>query len=50
MQLSDLETPVLTADPDAIERNVMRMQAGCGVARGDRVVDRWAVATRGVFS
>ena len=29
MQLSDLETPVLTADLDAIERNVSRMQAYC---------------------
>ena len=29
MQLADLETPVLTADLDAIERNVSRMQAYC---------------------
>ena len=29
MRLSDLETPVLTADLDAIERNVSRMQAYC---------------------
>jgi D-serine deaminase-like pyridoxal phosphate-dependent protein len=29
MRLSELETPVLTADLDAIERNVARMQAYC---------------------
>ena len=29
MRLSDLETPVLTADLDAIERNISRMQAYC---------------------
>jgi D-serine deaminase-like pyridoxal phosphate-dependent protein len=29
MRLSELETPVLTADLDAIERNVSRMQAYC---------------------
>jgi D-serine deaminase-like pyridoxal phosphate-dependent protein len=29
MRLSDLETPVLTADLDAIERNVARVQAYC---------------------
>ena len=29
MRLSELETPVLTADLDAIERNVFRMQAYC---------------------
>jgi D-serine deaminase-like pyridoxal phosphate-dependent protein len=29
MQLSELETPVLTGDLDAIERNVFRMQAYC---------------------
>ena len=29
MRLSDLETPVLVADLDAIERNVSRMQAYC---------------------
>ena len=29
MQLADLETPVLIADLDAIERNVARMQAYC---------------------
>ncbi|HUQ21944.1 MAG TPA: D-TA family PLP-dependent enzyme [Gaiellaceae bacterium] len=29
MQLSELETPVLVADLDAIERNVSRMQAYC---------------------
>ena len=29
MRLADLETPVLTADLDAIERNVARMQAYC---------------------
>ena len=29
MRLSDLETPVLIADLDAIERNVFRMQAYC---------------------
>ena len=29
MRLADLETPVLTADLDAIERNVTRMQAYC---------------------
>jgi D-serine deaminase-like pyridoxal phosphate-dependent protein len=29
MRLSELETPVLTADLDAIERNISRMQAYC---------------------
>jgi D-serine deaminase-like pyridoxal phosphate-dependent protein len=29
MRLADLETPVLTADLDAIERNISRMQAYC---------------------
>ena len=29
MRLSELETPVLTGDLDAIERNVFRMQAYC---------------------
>jgi D-serine deaminase-like pyridoxal phosphate-dependent protein len=29
MRLADLETPVLTADLDAIERNITRMQAYC---------------------
>ena len=30
MRLADLETPVLTADLDAIERNISRMQAWLG--------------------
>jgi D-serine deaminase-like pyridoxal phosphate-dependent protein len=29
MELSDLDTPVLTADLDAVERNIARMQAYC---------------------
>ena len=29
MRVSELETPVLTGDLDAIERNVSRMQAYC---------------------
>jgi D-serine deaminase-like pyridoxal phosphate-dependent protein len=29
MRLADLETPVLTADLDAVERNISRMQAYC---------------------
>ena len=29
MRLVDLETPVLTADLDAVERNISRMQAYC---------------------
>jgi D-serine deaminase-like pyridoxal phosphate-dependent protein len=29
MRISELETPVLTGDLDAIERNVSRMQAYC---------------------
>ena len=29
MELADLETPVLTADLDAVERNIARMQAYC---------------------
>src|SRR5881398_3138852 len=29
MRLSELDTPVLTADLDAVERNIARMQAYC---------------------
>jgi D-serine deaminase-like pyridoxal phosphate-dependent protein len=29
MRLSELETPVLTADLDAVERNISGMQAYC---------------------
>jgi hypothetical protein len=50
MNLSELDTPVLTADLNAVGRNIAGMQAYCDVVlhRDGEIVETFGIAARGV--